>query len=105
MNSYKPNLVIHLCSHGGDDTLYLRSGYVESVMKSGGYPIALPTVADKEYAERMIEFADGVLLPGSITDVDPKSYGAERSQFCGEEGTSRDQSDFYLLEAAFKRKI
>lgn len=105
MNTYKPNIVINLCSHGGDDKFYIRSGYVESVMKAGGFPIALPTVADKEYAKRVIEFADGVILPGSITDVNPKFYGTEKSQFCGEEGVARDQSDFFLLDEAFKRKI
>lgn len=105
MNHYKPNILINLCSHGGDDKFYLRSGYIESVMKAGGYPIALPTVGDRDYAARVIEFADGILLPGSITDVHPKHYGAQKSPFFGEEGHTRDNSDFYLLEEAFKRKI
>lgn len=105
MSEYKPNIVINLCSHGGDDKFYLRSGYIESVMRAGGFPIALPTVGDKEYAARVIEFADGIILPGSITDVHPKYYGSEKSAFYGEEGIERDQSDFFLLEEAFNRKV
>jgi putative glutamine amidotransferase len=105
VTEYKPNILINLCSHGGDDKYYIRHGYVESVMHAGGYPIALPTVADPDYAKRMIEFADGIILPGSITDVNPKYYEAEKSPFFGEEGTSRDQSDFLLLEEAFARQI
>src|SRR5437870_4696256 len=103
--THKPVIAINLCTKSGDDMFYIRRGYIEAIMKAGGVPVALPLVADKDFAARIVEFADGVLLPGSITDVDPKHYKAKVSPYFGQKGPERDQSDFYLLENAFERKI
>ena len=77
MKQYKPVVLIDLCAHGGDDKFYIRHGYIDALIRAGAYPVGLPLLGDRDYAQRMIEVADGVMLPGSITDVDPKRYGAE----------------------------
>jgi putative glutamine amidotransferase len=105
MQDYKPIILINLCTRSGDDMFYIRRGYLEAIKHAGGIPVALPLMADRDYAARVIEFADGVLLPGSLTDVDPKHYGANVSPYFGEKGPERDESDFYLLERAFERKL
>lgn len=105
MNQYKPVILIDLCAHGGDDKFYIRHGYVDAIIRAGGYPVGLPLLGDRDYAKRMIEVADGVMLPGSLTDVDPKLYGAELLDHCGELGPKRDESDFFLLELAAERKM
>ena len=84
---------------------YIRRGYIEAIMAAGGVPITLPLVADKEFAAHVAELADGILLPGSITDVDPSLYNEEVSPHYGQKGPERDQSDFYLLDRAFQKKI
>ncbi|HEY4492346.1 MAG TPA: gamma-glutamyl-gamma-aminobutyrate hydrolase family protein, partial [Acidobacteriota bacterium] len=104
MKEYKPVILINLCTKTGDDMFYIRRGYVEAIMHAGGIPVALPLVADQDYASRVAEIADGVLLPGSLTDVDPKYYNAPVSPHFGQKGPERDQSDFFLLEHAFKKK-
>lgn len=105
MKQYKPVVLIDLCAHGGDDKFYIRHGYIDALIRAGAYPVGLPLLGDRDYAQRMIEVADGVLLPGSITDVDPKRYGEKKTESCGELGPKRDASDFYLLELARDRKM
>jgi putative glutamine amidotransferase len=105
MKEHKPVILINLCTKTGDDMFYLRRSYVEAIMHAGGIPVALPLVADRDYSARVAEFADGILLPGSITDVDPKYYSEEVTPHFGQKGPERDQSDFFLLEKAFDRKL
>lgn len=105
MNDYKPIILINLCTRNNDDMFYIRRGYLEAIKHVGGIPVALPLMADRDYASRVIDFADGILLPGSLTDVDPKHYGAQPSPYFGEKGPERDESDFLLLESAFDRKL
>lgn len=105
MSESRPVIVINLCTRSVDDMFYIRRGYTEAIKMAGGYPIALPLMADREYSKRVIELADGVLLPGSLTDVDPRHYGADETPFFGEKGPERDESDFFLLEAAKERKV
>jgi putative glutamine amidotransferase len=105
MKNSKPNIFINLCTKTGDEMFYIRRGYIEALTAAGAVPITLPLMADREFAAHVIELADGVLLPGSITDVDPKLYHEEVSPYYGQKGPERDQSDFYLLEKAFEKKI
>jgi putative glutamine amidotransferase len=105
MNDYKPIILINLCTRSTDDMFYIRRGYLEAIKNAGGVPVALPLMADRDYAQRVIELADGILLPGSLTDVDPKYYGSSISPYYGESGPERDESDFYLLEKAAERKM
>jgi putative glutamine amidotransferase len=105
MKQNKPVILINLCTKADDDMFYIRRGYVEAIMNAGGIPMGLPLVANRDYAERVVDFADGVLLPGSLTDVDPKYYGTDVTPHFGLKGPEREESDFYLLEFAFKKKL
>lgn len=105
MNEYRPIIVINLCTRSTDDMFYIRRGYLEAIENAGGVPVCLPLMANRDFAARVIDLADGVLLPGSLTDVDPKHYGSDISPYYGESGTERDESDFLLLEKAFERKV
>ena len=101
----KPLILINLCTRSADDMFYIRRGYPEAIKMAGGIPVGLPLMADRDYAKRVIEMADGILLPGSLTDVDPSFYDAEITPFFGEKGPERDDSDFFLLEQAQQRKV
>jgi putative glutamine amidotransferase len=105
MSEYKPIILINLCTKSGDEMFYIRRGYVEAILAAGGAPVNLPLMANRDYAARVVDLADGVLLPGSLTDVDPKYYAAEISPYYGQKGPERDESDFFLLEQAAQRKI
>jgi len=62
----------------------------------------IPSLTDpavvREYAQRI----DGVLLPGSPTDIDPRIYGAEAHPKLGKLYPERDATDFTLLAESDK---
>lgn len=105
MSETKPVILINLCTRSADDMFYIRRGYTEAIQMAGGVPVGLPLMADRDYARHVIEIADGVLLPGSLTDVDPRHYGAETTPYFGEKGPERDTSDFFLLDEARSRGV
>ena len=58
----------------------------------------IPIVNDVEIIRQYGTRADGVLLPGSPTDIDPVRYGAEPDPKLGKLYPERDATDFALLE-------
>ncbi len=87
------------------DKLYLSRLYPDAVAAAGGMPIIIPLLTEIQPIRPMVEGLDGILLPGSNSDLDPSLYGASRSSACGPTHPLRDQMDFFLLETAVKRKI
>jgi putative glutamine amidotransferase len=100
----RPIIAINHCIPHEEGFLIPRA-YLDAIRGAGGVPIVLPLLADRDYARHAMEAADGVLLPGSKTDVDPRHYRATRKPWCGERSRERDRSDFLLLEKAFQRKV
>jgi putative glutamine amidotransferase len=74
--------------------------YLEAIIWAGGLPLMIPTFGDREILLEYIKQIDGVLLPGSPTDIDPARYGAERHPRLGRAYPERDTTDFVLLEQA-----
>ena len=79
--------------------------YLDAVIWAGGLPLMIPTVADtsviREYAERI----QGILLPGSPTDVDPATYGEVPHPKLGKRYPERDATDLTLLGIADKGRM
>jgi putative glutamine amidotransferase len=89
----------------GTDNQYLSRRYSESITASGGVPILIPLLEISDAAAPIIDRLDGILLTGCNSDLDPALYGEPRMEACGPTQPLRDRMDFYLLEAAFKRKL
>src|SRR4030095_2371933 len=72
--------------------------YLEPILWAGGLPVMIPTFTSTanllEYANRR----DGVLLPGSSSDIDPSCYGEPAHPKLGKLVPDRDALDFALLE-------
>src|SRR4029453_12341670 len=70
---------------------------LEPVLWAGGLPVMIPafatTTALLEYADRL----DGILLPGSSSDIDPARYGETAHPHLGKMVPDRDALDFALL--------
>jgi putative glutamine amidotransferase len=58
----------------------------------------IPTVADRAVIEKYVQRVDGILLPGSPTDIDPRHYGAEAHHNLGKPYPERDATDFAILD-------
>ncbi len=88
----------------GRSRQYLARHYADAVAAAGGIPVILPLLQTPDRFHRLLEKLDGVLLPGSATDVDPACYGAERETVCGPVQPLRDATDFYLLDHALEHR-
>jgi len=86
-----------------DGAYNLRSlpPYLLVLHAAGATPIVVPLHERQDRIARMLAGVQGILLPGSRYDVDPKMYGAEREPECGETDAARTAIDELLLQDAF----
>ena len=84
---------------------YLGRHYSEAVEAAGGAPIHISLIPNSHYIDSIIEDLDGILLPGSDTDVDPLRYGQEPHPELGTVQVIKDQTDLLVIEAVERRRI
>ena len=77
--------------------------YLDAVLWAGGLPLMIPTVDDPGIVREYVERVQGVLLPGSPTDIDPKLYGATAHPKLGKLYPERDTTDFEILDFVDQR--
>src|SRR5688572_25116653 len=79
---------------------YLGRDYSEAVEASGAVPVHLALIPKVEYVTEALAGLDGVLLPGSNTDVDPQHYGEEPHPKLGTVIPIKDDTDRLVLAEA-----
>ena len=84
---------------------YLSRHYSEAVAAAGGTPLHISLIPDSDYIESVVDSLDGVLLPGSDSDVDPLRYGQEPHPKLGAVHTIKDETDLLLIDAAERRTL
>jgi putative glutamine amidotransferase len=82
---------------------YLQREYGEAVEASGGAPVHLSLIPSADYVETVLAGLDGILLPGSASDVDPLRYGREPHQRLGTVHPLRDETDALVLGVSGRR--
>ena len=102
--SRKPVIGITTRMNVGSDRFYLRKNYSEAVHHAGGIPVLLPLIPEAGYVRDLINSLDGVLLPGSNSDVDPHRYQQEPDPHLGPVMSCRDQTDWNLLQELFQQR-
>jgi putative glutamine amidotransferase len=83
----------------------LYDDYVQAVLASGGLPVLLPTVKPNESRATYVQHLDGLLLPGSPTDVDPACYGEEPHPRLGPINPRRTEFEIALVRLALRRDL
>lgn len=76
---------------------YLGRDYSEAVDAAGGIPVHLGLIPKPEYIAEAMAGLDGILLPGSNTDVDPRYYGEEPHPKLGTVIPEKDETDRLVL--------
>ncbi|MBK8467104.1 MAG: gamma-glutamyl-gamma-aminobutyrate hydrolase family protein [Chloracidobacterium sp.] len=76
---------------------YLGRDYSEAVEACGGVPVHLSLIPKSEYIVECLADLDGVLLPGSNTDVDPHYYDEEPHHRLGTVIPEKDETDRLVL--------
>lgn len=89
----------------GTDRFYLSRHYGEAVEAAGGTPIHISLIPKVDYIESVAERLDGILLPGSDSDVDPLRYGQQPHRGLGSVHPIKDETDLLLIAAAERRKL
>lgn len=80
------------------ERFYLSRHYSEAVEAAGGAPLHIALIPEREYIQAVMEGLDGVLLPGSDSDVDPLRYGREPHTRLGSVHPLKDETDALVLE-------
>jgi putative glutamine amidotransferase len=75
--------------------------YLDALKAAGAEVVVVPLSATQEYMEKLLASVQGVLLPGSKFDVDPRRYGEAREPGCGDDDPARSAVDELLLRGAF----
>jgi putative glutamine amidotransferase len=86
------------------DRFYLSRHYSEAVEAAGGAPVHISLIPRQDYISAVMDELDGVLLPGSDSDVDPLRYGAEPHRQLGTVVNIKDETDLLILEEIEKRR-
>jgi len=98
-NDSRPRIGITTRIELDTDRFYLSRYYSEAVEAAGGAPILIPLIPKADYIKRMMDNLDGVLLPGSDSDVDPLRYGRDPHPQLGSVHPLKDETD----SAGFER--
>ncbi|MDQ2976736.1 MAG: gamma-glutamyl-gamma-aminobutyrate hydrolase family protein [Acidobacteriota bacterium] len=85
------------------DRFYLSRHYSEAVEAAGGAPVHISLIPLADYISTIMDNLDGILLPGSDSDVDPRRYGAESHPKLGSVHPIKDETDLLVLKEVEKR--
>jgi putative glutamine amidotransferase len=87
------------------DRFYLSRHYSEAVEAAGGVPVHISLIPRREYVLAAMADLDGVLLPGSDSDIDPARYGAAPHPNLASVHPIKDETDLLVLEEIEKRGL
>jgi len=82
------------------DRFYLSRFYSEAIEAAGGAPVHISLIPNADYIDSVVERLDGILLPGSDSDVDPLRYGQQPHQGLGSVHPIKDETDLLTIAAA-----
>jgi putative glutamine amidotransferase len=85
------------------DRFYLGRDYSEALEGAGGVPLHLSLIPEADYIAAALDGLDGILLPGSDSDVDPIRYGREPHMRLGTVQPIKDSTDALVLEEIERR--
>ena len=103
MKKKRPIIGITMRIEQGTDRFYLARFYSEAVEAAGGIPLHVSLIPRSEYINALMDQVDGILLPGSDSDVDPQRYGREPHQRLGPVQPIKDETDLLVLEEVERR--
>ena len=105
MTKQRPRIGITMRIELATNRFYLARHYSEAVEAAGGTPVHISLIPNSEYIDSVVEGLDGILLPGSDSDVDPLRYGHEPHPELGSVHVIKDQTDLLVIEAAERKRI
>lgn len=81
----------------------LRKNYTDAIIEAGGVPMLLPYQA--ETIDHLMDFIDGVILPGGDEDIHPKFYEPEYAEDVVIANEERDNFEILILKKSLEKNI
>jgi putative glutamine amidotransferase len=103
--SKRPRIGIPMRLELATDRFYLGRYYSEAVEAAGGAPVHISLIPKPDYVEAVVEGLDGILLPGSDSDVDPLRFGQQPHPNLGTVVPVKDETDLLVIEAAERKRL
>lgn len=82
------------------DRFYLGRDYCEALENFGALPLHIGLIPKKDYIRETLKHLDGVLLPGSDTDVDPLRFDQQPHPKLKKVIFVKEETDLMVLEEA-----
>lgn len=101
----RPRIGIPMRIEHNTDRFYLSRFYSEAVEAAGGAPVHIGLIPKADYIHSVIDGLDGLLLPGSDSDVDPLRYGQQPHPELGSVHTIKDETDLLVIASAELRNL
>jgi putative glutamine amidotransferase len=101
----RPRIGITMRIEYPTDRFYLGRHYSEAVEAAGGAPVHISLIPNRDYINSVVDVLDGILLPGSDSDVDPLRYGQQPQAELGSVSPIKDETDLLVIEAAARRQL
>ena len=87
------------------DRFYLSRHYSEAVEAAGGAPVHISLIPKVEYVDAVVDGLDGILLPGSASDMDPLRYGQQPQPNLREVHPIKDETDLLIIDAVERKRV
>ncbi len=87
------------------ERFYLARYYSEAVEHFGGVPVHISLIPQADYINLLLERLDGILLPGSASDVNPLRYNREPHLNLGTVHPLKDETDALVLKEIERRRL
>jgi putative glutamine amidotransferase len=101
----RPRIGIAMRIEYPTDRFYLSRHYSEAVEAAGGAPVHISLIPKIEYVDAVIDGVDGILLPGSDSDIDPLRYGHQPHPNLGSVHQLKDETDLLIIDAAERKQL
>ncbi|HJP93765.1 MAG TPA: gamma-glutamyl-gamma-aminobutyrate hydrolase family protein [Pyrinomonadaceae bacterium] len=101
----RPRIGIPMRIEYTTDRFYLSRHYSEAVEAAGGAPVHISLIPNLGYVDSVVDGLDGILLPGSDSDVDPLRYGQQPHPNLGSVHPIKDETDLLVIDAAERRGL
>jgi len=105
MSGNRPRIGITMRLELETDRFYLSRHYSEAIEAAGGAPVHISLIPNPDYVASVMDDLDGVLLPGSDSDIDPLRYGTEPHPNLGSVHPVKDETDLLVLDEIEKRRL
>lgn len=101
----RPRIGIPMRIEHTTDRFYLSRHYSEALEAAGGAPVHIGLIPNSGYVDSVVDGLDGILLPGSDSDVDPLRYGQQPHPELGSVHKIKDETDLLVIAAAERRRL